>query len=107
MLMTRCRAMHSVRHTALGEQALHGCISSCLRTARRNTQIFIDEQFQGKGYGRTAIKLVFDDMKKDGKYDKVVLCYIEGNDVAKKLYASYGFMEIDRDENEIIMELKL
>ena len=71
------------------------------------SQIFIDEQFQGKGYGRTAIKLVLDDMKKDGKYDKVVLCYIEGNDVAKKLYASYGFMEIDRDENEIIMELKL
>ena len=71
------------------------------------SQIFIDEQFQGKGYGRTAIKLVLDDMKKDGKYDKVVLCYIEGNDVAKKLYASYGFMEIDRDEDEIIMELKL
>ena len=46
-------------------------------------------------------------MKKDSKYDKVVLCYIEGNDVAKKLYASYGFMEIDRDEDEIIMELKL
>ena len=71
------------------------------------SQIFIDEQFQGKGYGRTAINLVLDAMKKDGKYDKVVLCYIEGNNVAKKLYASYGFMEIDRDENEIIMELKL
>ncbi|MGN0506862.1 MAG: GNAT family N-acetyltransferase [Lachnospiraceae bacterium] len=71
------------------------------------SQIFIDEQFQGKGYGRTAIKLVLDDMKKDGKYDKVVLCYIEGNIVAKKIYADYGFMETGRDENEIIMELKL
>ena len=71
------------------------------------SQIFIDEQFQGKGYGRTAIKLVLNDMKKDGKYDKVVLCYIEGNIVAKKIYAGYGFMETGRDENEIIMELKL
>ena len=33
MLMSRCRAMHPVRNTAFGEQALHGCISSFLRTA--------------------------------------------------------------------------
>lgn len=46
-------------------------------------------------------------MKKDGKYSKVVLCYIEGNDAAKTLYEQFGFVEIDRDENEIIMELCL
>ena len=46
-------------------------------------------------------------MKEDGRYHKVVLCYIEGNDAAKKLYESFGFEEIDRDEDEIIMELEL
>ena len=71
------------------------------------SQIFIDERFQGKGYGKAATKLVLDAMKRDGKYSKVVLCYIEGNDAAKKLYESFGFVEIDRDEDEIIMELKL
>ena len=71
------------------------------------SQIFIDERYQGKGYGKTATKLVLDKMKKDGKYRKVVLCYIEGNDAAKKLYESFGFVEIDRDEDEIIMELTL
>ena len=35
------------------------------------------------------------------------LCYIEGNDAAKKLYESFGFVEIDRDEDEIIMEMNL
>lgn len=46
-------------------------------------------------------------MKQDGKYDKTVLCYIEGNEAAGKLYESIGFVEIDRDEDEIIMELEL
>ena len=70
------------------------------------SQIFIDERYQGRGYGRAATKLIVDDMKQDGRYHKVVLCYIEGNDAAKKLYEGFGFVEIDRDEDEIIMELQ-
>ena len=71
------------------------------------SELFIDERFQGKGFGKEATKLVLDNMKKDGKYSKVILCYIEGNKAAKELYKSYGFVETDRDEDEIIMELKL
>lgn len=71
------------------------------------SQLFIDQRYQGKGYGKAATKLVLDALKQDGKYRKVDLCYIEGNDAAKKLYESFGFVEIDRDEDEIIMELEL
>ena len=71
------------------------------------SQIFIDERYQGRGYGRAATKLSLEAMKQDGKYSKVDLCYIEGNDAAKTLYESFGFIEIDRDEDEIIMELQL
>ncbi len=71
------------------------------------SQLFIDERYQGRGYGKAATKLVLDIMKRDGKYSKVVLCYIEGNDAAKKLYEQFGFEEIDRDEDEIIMESSL
>ncbi len=71
------------------------------------SQIFIDERYQGRGYGKEAVKLVLDIMKHDGKYRKVVLCYIEGNDAARKLYEQFGFTEIDRYEDEITMELKL
>ena len=71
------------------------------------SQIFIDERYQGKGYGKAATKLVLDAMKQDGKYCKAILSYIEGNAAAKNLYESFGFVEIDRDEDEIIMELVL
>lgn len=71
------------------------------------SELFIDERFQGKGYGRAATKLVLDRMKKDGKYHKVILCYIEGNDAARKLYESFGFVVTGRDEDEILMELQL
>lgn len=69
------------------------------------SQLFIDERYQGRGYGKETVELVLDAMKRDGKYGKVVLCYIEGNHAAKKLYEQFGFTEIDRDGNEIIMEL--
>ena len=71
------------------------------------SQIFIDERYQRKGYGKAATKLVLDAMKQDGQYSKAILCYIEGNNAAKDLYESFGFVEIDRDEDEIIMELTL
>ena len=69
------------------------------------SQLFIDKNHQGKGYGKAATQLVLDRMKQDGKYRKALLCYIEGNEAAKKLYEGFGFREIDRDEDEIIMEL--
>ena len=71
------------------------------------SQIFIDERYQGKGYGKAATKAVLEAMKQDGKYSNVELLYIEGNDAAKKLFESFGFVEIDRDEDEIIMEMNL
>ncbi len=71
------------------------------------SQLFIDERYQGKGYGKAATQLVLDRMKSDGKYQKVYLCYIEGNDVAKQLYESFGFCEVDRDGDEVIMELDI
>ncbi len=70
-------------------------------------QMFIDQRFQGCGYGKAAIKLVLDDMKKEGKYGKVALCCIEGNDVARKLYEQFGFVEVGSDGDEIIMEMSL
>ena len=34
------------------------------------SQLFIDEKFQGQGFGKTAAKIVLEEMKKDGKYKK-------------------------------------
>lgn len=56
---------------------------------------------------RAAVGLVLDALKQDGRYDKVVLCCIEGNNAARKLYEQFGFAETERDEDEIVMELVL
>ena len=71
------------------------------------SQLFIDEQYQGNGYGLAAAELVLDNMKHDNKYNKVILCYIEENNAAKCLYKKLGFTETGRDEDEIIMERTL
>ena len=71
------------------------------------SQLFIDERYQGNGYGLAAAELVLDNMKHDNKYHKVILCYIEGNNAAKCLYEKLGFTETGRDEDEIIMERTL
>lgn len=69
------------------------------------SQLLIDERYQGRGYGKAAAKLVLDTLKHDGVYQKVVLCYVEGNDTAKRLYEQLGFVETGQEDDEIGMEL--
>ena len=71
------------------------------------SELLIDERYQRRGWGAMAVELVLREMQADGKYGKVILCYIEGNTVARDLYRSFGFRETDRDGDEIIMERKL
>ena len=72
------------------------------------SQLFIDERYQGNGFGIEAARQILEMMKSDGKYDKVILCYIEGNDAAKSMYEKLGFHLTDeRDEDEIVMEKAL
>lgn len=69
------------------------------------SQLFIDERYQGKGFGIEAARQILEMMKSDGKYDKVILCYIDENNAAKKMYEKLGFrLTGERDGNEIVME---
>lgn len=71
-------------------------------------QFMIDEHYQGKGYGKQAMKLAIEIMRREGKYPKIILCYIDGDEIAKKLYGSLGFHHTGEvDEDELIMALKL
>ena len=58
-------------------------------------RFMIDRRYQGKGYGRQAFRLALDFVKTfpNGKADLCWLSYEPENEVAKKLYASFGFVE--------------
>lgn len=58
-------------------------------------RLMIDKRYQGKGYGRKAMELALDYIRSwpCGKADIVWLSYEPENEVAKNLYASFGFVE--------------
>ena len=50
------------------------------------SQLLIDKRYQHRGFGMEAARLALDEMRSDGRYPKVVLCYIEGDEPARNLY---------------------
>ena len=76
-------------------------------------QLMIDEKYQRNGYGKKAIELILNDLKNRNKYNKILLCYVEGDEAAKNLYTSFGFEHTgfidvcDNGTKEIDMVLKL
>ena len=58
-------------------------------------RFMIDEKYQGKGYGREALRKAIEFLKKEpcGKAEYITLSYERTNEVAKKLYFSLGFYE--------------
>ncbi|MBO4872734.1 MAG: GNAT family N-acetyltransferase [Lachnospiraceae bacterium] len=72
-------------------------------------RLMIDEQEQGKGYGRKAAELALEFVKTfpHGKADYCWLCYDKNNEVARKLYLSMGFQEIGEQDGDINAVIKL
>jgi diamine N-acetyltransferase len=55
-------------------------------------RLMIDQNFQGRGYGRAAVMRVIEELEHCGA-STVSLCYESNNHVAQKLYADLGFVE--------------
>lgn len=71
-------------------------------------QFMIDTRYQGNGYGKQAMELVIEQIKSERKYPKIILCYIDGDEAAKRLYSGLGFYHTGEvDEDEIIMRFDL
>lgn len=72
------------------------------------SQLLIDRRYQRRGFGIQAAGLALDEMRADGRYSKVCLCYIEGDEPARLLYEKLGFRPTgEADGDEILMELTL
>ena len=76
-------------------------------------RFMIDKKYQKRGFGKEAFKQTLDFIKTApaGKAEYAVLSYEPSNVVAKKLYASFGFVESFQeflhDDDEITAILKL
>lgn len=73
------------------------------------SHLLIDRRYQRRGFGETAARLALDEMRADGRYSQVSLCYVEGDEPARLLYEKLGFRhtgEVDEaDSDEILMVL--
>ena len=70
-------------------------------------RLMIDHKCQGKGYGREAIQLILDEMKQLDGCETIYLSTEPDNEVAIKLYESFGFQKTgNMNEGEVEFILK-
>lgn len=73
-------------------------------------RLMIDSNYQNKGYGREAVRLALNFIKTFpcGKAEYCWLSYEPENEIACRLYRSFGFVETgEKDGEELIAVLKL
>lgn len=71
-------------------------------------RLMVDENFQGKGYGRFAMQKMIEIFRADERIQEVGISYEPHNEGARKLYASVGFVETgEMVEEEVVAVLKL
>ena len=56
-------------------------------------QFMIDSRFQGRGYGKAALGLLLDDLRRERKYDTVEVCVHRDNIAALALFTGAGFRD--------------
>ena len=74
-------------------------------------RLMIDCRYQGRGFGKDAVKLILDYIRSfpDGEEEFCAVSYEPENSAAKALYASFGFQpngEMDDDEEIAVLRLK-
>ncbi len=62
------------------------------------SEFFIDARYQRQGFGEAAMTMALDYLADEGRYPSVILCYVAGNEGARRLYGKLGFTPCDFDE---------
>ena len=71
-------------------------------------RFMIDRREQGKGLGRAAVGVALEEIRRLEHIRRVSICYEPENEAARRLYASFGFVEQGLDEDdEMIAVLEL
>ena len=71
-------------------------------------RLMVDDEFQGKGFGRFGMNWMLDQFRDDENIKVVGISYEPHNETAWKLYASLGFVETGEfEDGEAIAVLKI
>ena len=60
-------------------------------------RLMIDKSQQGQGYGEGAMREIIAQISKEPDGNEILICYQDGNQVARRLYAKLGFIEQEID----------
>lgn len=68
-------------------------------------RFMVDRRHRGHGYGQVGLRLLVERIQRDPAARVIRVCYVPENVSARRLYASLGFVETDRDDDgELIAE---
>lgn len=71
-------------------------------------RLMIDHKYQGKGYGKAALRKVIEEMKKFKDCNEIYLCFDPDNKIAKGLYTNLGFKDTGKIiDGELLYSLTL
>lgn len=71
-------------------------------------RLMVDRNHQGRGIGHKAMQCVLDEIRAKGPFERITICYVPTNQVARDFYASLGFTETELSEatGEVIAEIR-
>ncbi|MGM0826231.1 MAG: N-acetyltransferase family protein [Pseudomonadota bacterium] len=71
-------------------------------------RLMVDRRYQGSGIGHRAMQCVLEEIRAHGPFERILICYVSTNQVAREFYASLGFQEIGMSEatGEAIAEIQ-
>ena len=56
-------------------------------------QFMVDRQYQNRGYGAEALRLILEELRKEGRWGQVELCVKKADTEAIRLYEKLGFTD--------------
>jgi len=69
-------------------------------------RFMIDERYQGRGFGKAALKEIISIMKNIEGCNRIRTSHVPGNNVVNKLYKEFGFQETgEKLDGETILDL--
>ena len=69
-------------------------------------RLMVDRAYQGRGYGRAAMRRVIERLAAQPGCDEILISYQPNNNAARQLYADLGFVEQEISDEKVTACLK-